>query len=95
MRIEVVEFYREDDGKKKNVLEVEFGIHLRGILVAKRNKSYFFGKPWRWGHDQKTRKKVRYPLLSFADPAKEKALMDSIYKEGQKYIAALEWHSNF
>jgi hypothetical protein len=93
MDIEIVEFYptKRDDKKQmlKGTLHVylpEIKADLRGVIVVKEKKSWYFGMPVRFGTDTETGESVRFPMFSFIDREKNKELIKLIIEKGKDYI---------
>jgi hypothetical protein len=67
----------------------EIELNIRGALVCKRGKNWFFQMPSRVGFDHITGKSVKYPILSFGlDNPLNKALLDAIYEKGPVAVEA-------
>lgn len=65
----------------------EIGIDILGIFAGKRpDGSYFFFLPVKYGIDAKTGQKVQYPIITFHDKEKRKALMETIREQGLAFI---------
>lgn len=93
MDIEIVEFYEMHRVDEKRILQgslhiylIDLDVDLRGIMVRKRNDSWFFGLPSLFGIDPDTKKKVKFPIFSFADRKKTDEMKKLIIKKGKEYI---------
>jgi len=91
--IEVIEFYPIKEKKTKinviGTLRVQFtesGIQILGIAVIKNNKHLFFCLPAMYALHQETGKEIRFPCISFEDPAKQRELISEIRTKGIAFI---------
>ena len=95
MKIEIVEFYQITDPKRENkklfgslhAYLIDEKIDLRGISVFNLGKGKFkMIIPSRIGYDRDTGKPVRYPVFSFNDVEKTRAMVMEINRQGTEYI---------
>ena len=93
MKIEVVEFYpfyRMDDLERiagtLHVYLIDLEMDIRGILFKKHKDRWFFHMPHSKAIDPETNKCEKFPIITFTDNEKNRALMKSIREEGMKYI---------
>jgi hypothetical protein len=96
MDIEVVEFYPNRTCFRKGCMFGTMHIYIidteqdiRGVKVFKKDKCYFFKMPYFIGYDEETKENVTYPMFSFTDVEKNKALMDAIVQRGTAYIKTM------
>lgn len=93
MKVEIVEFYPFKSKKpdhftgSMHVYLCDLGIDLRDIFVVKHKK----GKLWKFFlpchvRTDETGKPIRFSVFTFTDQKKNKDLIDSIIKEGNKYM---------
>lgn len=93
MNIEIIEFYpnewREEKGSLTGTLRVrlaDFGIHILGVFVSKRNGFWFFSLPGRKSEHHETGEKIRYPFIVFEDHERQKGLMAAIREKAPIFI---------
>lgn len=87
MKIEFVEFYPIETKKKSNLLGtvhlylIEEEMDLRGILVFKAPKGYFYKLPHFKTFDLEEKKMVFYPHVRFTNEEKHKELVSFLQKD--------------
>lgn len=93
INMEVVEFYPFDPitnpKKFKGTLHVyliDLEMDIRGIVVVKQGKGIFIDLPRKMYIDEDTDERKTYPIVSFSDSKKTRALYLSIKELGKKYI---------
>jgi hypothetical protein len=94
MDIEIIEFYPIEWRKEQRSLSgtlriklVDIGLHLLGIFACRNVKGdWFFQLPGRKGTHHETGEFVRYPLISFENKEKQKALMEAIREKAPVFI---------
>lgn len=93
MEIEIVEFYLIDHDKATDTMRGTLHIYvpaidldIRGCHVTKKKNRWFIGLPNRRAIDEDTGEVVRFPLVSFADPAKTTALLSELRTKGRVYV---------
>ncbi len=87
--IEVVEYYPHPNKKNKGTMHIyipHLDMDLRGIIVSKNKKGYYFHMPSRFAIDEATGKTIQYPVINFIGNGKNKALMTAVRKEGTKFL---------
>ena len=92
MEIEIIEFYESHRDDKKQAINgtlhvylIDLQIDIRGIKVL-RDKNYWrFTLPHARGVDEEGNH-VWYPLFSFSDREKNKALLEQIRTMGKEFV---------
>ena len=93
IKIELIEFY----GMEKNDINgfvsgsltirlTDLGIDIRGVFAKRERCRYFFDLPYRKVIDSTTGEVVRFPIFSFHDREKTKALMGAIRELAPEFI---------
>jgi len=91
MKVEIVGFYKNIDPNIKiegtlHAYLVDYDIDIRGIVVMKREKGYFYKMPGRKTLDPETKEKVWYPHISFSNIEKTQDMIKSIKKEADEFL---------
>ncbi len=93
MNVEVVEFYPLTRDETRGVLTgtlrvkiLDFGLHILGVFVSKKNDSYFFALPGKKTTHSETNETCRYPFVVFEDRERQQLLMEAIREKGRNYI---------
>ena len=93
MQIEIIEFYPIEQNDNKQLLTgtmhvylIDHEIDLRGVYVSKKKDYWQFSLPFRKGIDAETGQEVHYPVFTFRDREKQKALIASIREQGRLFI---------
>lgn len=87
MKFEMVEFYRTDLKKNKNILgtvhiyAIDCELDIRGIRVWRQGKGMWFNFPHLRALDNETGKEVMYPLIRWTNEATHKEMMDFLHNE--------------
>lgn len=89
MKYEFVGFYPEVEKKKrdKNLLgtchiyAIDLEIDIRGILVKKTPRGFFYHFPHGWQFDPETKKKEKFPIFRFTNQEKHKELLGFMFNE--------------
>lgn len=94
MKIEVIEFYKSNENSNiagsLHIYVPHLDQDIRGILVIKIKKGYFFKIPWKCGLDEETKKIICYPIVSFANRKTQIDFMNSIVREGSIFMEKLQ-----
>lgn len=93
MKFELVDFYPFTDANRGKIHKKFLGtvhiydcasqLDIRGILVSKlagKKSGFFYYFPHFTAIDTETKKKVKYPYISFTDQKKKKAMMEFLKK---------------
>lgn len=88
MKYEFVEFYPIGEKlKNKKILgtchiyAIDLELDIRGIVVAKTGKGFFFHFPHGWQIDPETNKLEKYPILRFTNAERHQELLKFMYDE--------------
>lgn len=89
MRYEFVEFYplstNEKKGKKAigtcHIYAIDIELDIRGIVVSKTPKGFFYHFPHAWQIDPETNKREKYPILRFTNEDKHQELLKFMFDE--------------
>jgi len=90
MNIEIIDFYPlyRDAYQYTGTIRlrlIDIGIDLLGVHVKRTKDRWFFNIPFKTGTDDKGNY-VQYPLISFEDKEKQKALVNSIREKAPAFI---------
>lgn len=91
MKVEIVGFYKNLDKKFKgygtiHAYLVDYDIDIRGIVVLKGGKGYFYKMPGRRTIDAESKEPVWYPYLAFSNTEKTQDMIQSIKSEADKFL---------
>lgn len=93
MEIEIVEFYEFKRDEKKQRLEgtlhvylINEKIDLRGIYLVRHKNKVYIQMIYKKAIDLDTKEEVSYPIFSYADPKKNKELLEAIREKGGEYV---------
>ena len=90
MNIEIIDFYPlyRDAYQYTGTIRlriIDIGIDLLGVHVKRTKDRWFFNIPFKTGVDDKGNA-VQYPLISFEDKNKQRALVNSIREKAPAFI---------
>ncbi len=97
MEVEIKNFYlrerKQEDQLVKGSLHVVIKVsgielNIRGILVSKQKGRWFFRTPFKTGVCTETGTSVIYPIVTFTDPALNKALIEALQERVPAFIGA-------
>lgn len=93
MIVEIIEFYPLQRDEVKDTLTgtlriklPDLGIHILGIYLSKKKDYWHFILPGQKSTHHQTGEIVRYPVLAFDDPLKQKELIDAIRSNAPAFI---------
>lgn len=89
MKYEFVGFYPFATGKEKgkksvgtcHIYAIDLELDIRGIIVSKTEKGFFYHFPHAWQFDTETNKLEKYPVIRFTNEDKHKELLKFMYNE--------------
>jgi hypothetical protein len=92
MNIEIIDFYplHKDAHQYTGTIRlriIDIGIDLLGVHAKRTKDKWYFNIPFKTGVDDKGNF-VQYPLISFEDKEKQRALVNSIREKAPAFIEA-------
>ena len=88
-----MDFYPLEHNKVKGILTgtlriklSEIGVHLLGIYVSKKNNSWFFQLPGKFGSHHQTGEAIRFPFFCFENRDQQRELIAEIQKKAPAFI---------
>jgi hypothetical protein len=99
MEVEIQEYYPQKILDKScelagslSIYVIDYGLDIRGISVRKSKGKYYFTLPFRPALDENGEqiieggRRIRYPIVMFADPEKQTQLMTALRTQGPTFI---------